>query len=158
MPQLASLAGVPTPLRSGPLVTDPDRSETSGWTPLSMTATRTPLPWVTGQAVGASTASSTHCWALRTLSARAGWPVARTGPAPAAVSTSRPPTARRAGLPVSILVTLGSAAPAARRRVASRTALASPLARLNISASVYPSVEIRTRGRPSAKPAADSTR
>src|ERR1044071_9802194 len=41
MPQLPSLDEVPTPLRSGPVVTDPDRSGTSGWTPLSRTATRT---------------------------------------------------------------------------------------------------------------------
>ena len=42
MPHSELDAGVCTPVRSGPVVTDPLRSETSGFTPLSITATVTP--------------------------------------------------------------------------------------------------------------------
>src|SRR5262249_35486208 len=49
-PQEALDGGVCTPERSGPSVTEPAMSDTEGETPLSMTATSTPWPWVTGQA------------------------------------------------------------------------------------------------------------
>ena len=41
-PQSGLLGGVLTPVRSGPLSTEPSRSETPGATPLSSTATVTP--------------------------------------------------------------------------------------------------------------------
>ena len=63
-PQFGLARGVRTPVRSGPVITEPARSDTSGLTPLSMTATVAPWPWVTGHAWGALTASSTHIWAL----------------------------------------------------------------------------------------------
>jgi hypothetical protein len=71
-PQPELETGVPTPVRSGPEVTEPARSDTAGLTPLSITATSTPRPWLTCQALGTFNASSTHCCAPRTWSASAG--------------------------------------------------------------------------------------
>src|SRR5215469_13535648 len=44
IPQFGFDGGVPTPVKFGPVRTLPARSETLGLTPLSMTATTTPLP------------------------------------------------------------------------------------------------------------------
>src|SRR3984885_15988195 len=71
-PQPGLLGGVSTPVRLGPGRTDPTRSGTSGLTPLSITATVTPWPWLLVHAACAWIASRTHCSWLRTLSARAG--------------------------------------------------------------------------------------
>ena len=93
-PQLGLPGGVCTPVRSGPVLTEPARSGTSGLTPLSITATVAPCPLVTDQAEGALIASSTHIWASRTVSAPAG----RAAAAPAAISRasmSSPAAARR---------------------------------------------------------------
>src|SRR5713226_6555030 len=72
VPQYGSDGEVLTPVRSGPVSTEPARSDTLGLTPLSITATVTPCPSVTDQAVGAPSSSRTHIWALRTSSAAAG--------------------------------------------------------------------------------------
>src|SRR5690348_13397609 len=60
-PQFWLLGDVCTPVKSGPVVTEPVRSDTEGSTPLSITATVTPLPCVTCQADETSSADSTHC-------------------------------------------------------------------------------------------------
>src|SRR5258708_40319889 len=75
---------------SGPPVTDPARSDTSGFTPLSITATVTPCPWLTCHAAGALIASRTHIWASRTLSARAGPASMVTARAAATAAASTP--------------------------------------------------------------------
>ena len=97
-PQEVLDCGVFTPERLGPSVTEPARSDTEPRTPLSMTATSTPWPWVTGQADGACTMSSTHISWSRTASAWAGSTVtaqspaaARTAPASRAAARTRRP-------------------------------------------------------------------
>src|SRR5215469_5180254 len=103
-PQEALDGGVSTPDRSGPLMTEPARSDTEELTPLSMTATVTPRPWVTAQADGAWIMFSTHISWSRTASALAG--IAVTAHSPAAASAT--PTnlaairARRAGRPSTL--------------------------------------------------------
>src|SRR5262247_3049576 len=93
-PQEALDGGVFTPDRSGPSMTEPARSDTEEETPLSMTATSTPWPWVTGQADGACTMSSTHiCWS-RTASAWAGITVTAQSPAAARTAAASWATAR----------------------------------------------------------------
>ena len=69
-------------------MTEPARSDTSGLTPLSITATVVPCPLVTDQADGALTASSTHICASRTVSAPAGAAAAAPA-APSKASMSR---------------------------------------------------------------------
>ena len=71
MPQFGLSGEVCTPVRSGPGRTEPARSGTSGSTPLSITATVTPAPWLTGHAAATLIASRTHCCLSRTMSARA---------------------------------------------------------------------------------------
>src|SRR5215472_13551088 len=99
MPQLGLDSGVPTPVRSGPVVTDPVRSDTPGFTPLSITATVTPRPLVACHAAGALIAFRTHVSALRTVSARAGGAPAVMIRAVTAASASR--TAPRALRPAA---------------------------------------------------------
>src|SRR5215470_13563259 len=107
-PQEALDGGVFTPERLGPSVTEPARSDTEGETPLSMTATSTPWPWVTGQADGACTMSSTHiCWS-RTASARAGATLTAHSP----VAASATPASLAATRALSTPVLLGTPAPA----------------------------------------------
>ena len=89
-PQEALDCGVLTPERLGPSVTEPARSDTEGKTPLSMTATSTPWPWVTGQADGACTMSSTHISWSRTASAWAGSTVTAQSPAAARIGARKP--------------------------------------------------------------------
>src|SRR5215469_797877 len=67
-PQLESDDEVLSPVRSGPVCTEPARSLTDGFTPLSTTATVTPAPWLIPQAEGTSSMLSTHCWLLLTAS------------------------------------------------------------------------------------------
>ncbi len=123
-PQSGLLDGVPTPVRSGPVITDPARSGTPGATPLSITATITPWPRVRCQAAGALTAFSTHCWAVRTLSALAGIAPMIIRVTAAAVSEHRARSRRRARSrvvrAVSIPAPRGSAARPAGRRAARR--------------------------------------
>src|SRR5215469_18022257 len=116
-PQEALDGGVSTPERSGPLMTEPARSDTDGLTPLSMTATVTPWPWVTDQADGAWIMSSTHISWSRTASALAGIAVTAHSPAAAsATPTSLAATrALSAGRP-STLALPGRPAAAGRRR------------------------------------------
>src|SRR5580693_6168460 len=71
-PQFGSDGGVLTPVKSGPVRTLPTRSETVGLTPLSITATTTPLPSDTDQAAGRLSSLSTQLSVLRTMSALAG--------------------------------------------------------------------------------------
>src|SRR5215472_17126577 len=108
VPQEALDCGVLTPDRSGPLMTEPSRSDTVGKTPLSMTATMTCWPWLTGQADGACTMSSTHiCWS-RTASARAGATLTAHSP----VAASATPASLAATRALSTPVLLGTPAPA----------------------------------------------
>ena len=72
--------------------TDPARSLTSGFTPLSITATMTPAPWVSCQAAGTFIMSRTHCWLTRTLSADA-------AVAGSTASAAAQPSAARIALP-----------------------------------------------------------
>ena len=105
-------------------MTDPVRSLTCGFTPLSMTATVTPAPWVSCQAAGTSIRFRTHCWLSRMVSAAATVPgstasdtaqptAARTAPArrtgirrpgmlrvgPGGLRQGRPPAAQHPGVP-----------------------------------------------------------
>src|SRR6266516_4814638 len=95
-PQEVSDCRVVTPETSGPLMTEPARSDTDGETPLSMTATITCWPWVIGQAAGACTMSRTHISWSRTASALAGLAgITVTAQVPAAISRpTSPPTIR----------------------------------------------------------------
>ena len=77
-------------------MTEPVRSDTSGSTPLSITATTTPRPSVTCQAVGALTASRTHICALRTSSALAGLATATAALAPMASAAQQAAAETRA--------------------------------------------------------------
>src|ERR1700683_4849759 len=52
-------------------MTDPVRSLTSGFTPLSITATVTPAPSVSSQADSTFIMSRTHCWLSLMVSAEA---------------------------------------------------------------------------------------
>src|ERR1700744_1358809 len=71
-PQLELFGEVFNPGKLGPWVTvSPDRSDTSGYTPLSITATVTPLPSVTCHAGSTSVMLKTHCCESRTASAGA---------------------------------------------------------------------------------------
>ena len=70
-PQCGLPDGVLSPVRSGPVITEPVRSLTSGFTPLSMTATVTPSPEAFIHAAGTSSMLSTHCWLSLTWSAGA---------------------------------------------------------------------------------------
>src|ERR1039457_2010001 len=102
-PQPALVDGVFTPVRSGPVTTEPVRSETSGSTPLSITATTIPCPLVTCQAVGALIASRTHIWALRTSSALAGPAPVTAAPAPIASAAQHAAEARaRRDIPLNM--------------------------------------------------------
>src|SRR4029453_16168754 len=78
---------VVTPGKLGPAITEPDRSLTCGFTPLSMTATVTPSPRVTDQASWALSMLSTHCSLAWMLSADAAAAAAAGGGAAAALRT-----------------------------------------------------------------------
>ena len=139
-------------------MTEPDRSLTYGFTPLSMTATVTPAPRVTDQAASALSMLSTHCCLAWMLSAGAA-AASRAGAAGSAASETRPAAASRA-VPgrhprVSIRASRGSGAGPGRRRACARRSARHPAAMLVISASEYGSSWVTgTRGRLSAYPAA----
>src|SRR5206468_4518977 len=86
---------VVTPVKLGPVITEPDRSLTRGFTPLSMTATVTPAPRVTDQAAGALSMFSTHCSLAWMLSAGAA-AADGAGAAASAARPARPAAASRA--------------------------------------------------------------
>ena len=99
-PQCGSLFEVFRSVKSLPVLTAPSRSLTSGFTPLSMTATVTLAPSVSCQADCTSSMLSTHaCWSLTELAgaAAAGIDVATPSTAASATPASaRPPRGRTA--------------------------------------------------------------
>src|SRR5271169_100320 len=77
-------------------MTAPARSLTSGFTPLSITATVTPPPRVSCQAAGTFIMFRTHCWSPRMVSAAAAVPGSTASDA-AQPSTARTALPRRPG-------------------------------------------------------------
>ncbi len=150
-PQAGLVGGVATPVRSGPVSTEPARSETSGLTPLSMTATTTPLPCVTLQAGCTLSSFRTHISVLRTASALAG-AAGTTAAAEKRHSRQADNSRDRRDGPGQHPGAPGHTGVAGRRPSTASADPDRPCTRLSISWSRYWSADTRTLCLPSAKP------